>query len=165
MRGLKAEILQLGTIASKTTIDEALEAAKTAEVTLQYTAISEALNPSTSKALLVQQETTQKLLQEIADLKKAFTVNANEKAKEQESRPWNNGFTCHKCGSPEHFIRDCPRNRWQQDRNKSAEINRWRNNNGPNNRRNVYRQLEQDQRQTFLISTDQQDEDEETLIY
>jgi hypothetical protein len=89
IRGLKAEILRLGTVAAKTTINDALEAAKTAEVTLQYSAISDALNPSANKVLLAQQETTQRLLQEIADLKKAFTVNANERAKqpEPESRP------------------------------------------------------------------------------
>ena len=34
IRGFKSEILHLGTIASKTTIQEALEDAKTAEVTL-----------------------------------------------------------------------------------------------------------------------------------
>ena len=162
IRGFKPEILRLGTVASKTTIQEVLEAAKTAEVTLQYTAISEAINPTTNKAFLVQQENTQKLLQEIAELKKAFTTNTREKS-QPEQRPWNNGFVCHKCGSPEHFIRNCPQSRWQQKPNKSAEINRWRNN--QNNRRNTYRQLGQDQRQSYHIATEYTSETEEEPIY
>ncbi len=123
IRGMKSEIIRLGNVASKTTFNTALEAAKTAEITHQYSAISEALNPTIpSKSLLAQQETTQMILQEIANLKEALTASTIEKPKPTESRPWNNGQTCFDCGSPDHFRRFCPKNWRSNGRNKQNNV-------------------------------------------
>ena len=52
---MKSDIIRLGNVATKATFNEAVEAAKAAEITLQYSTISEALNPNVNKILLVEQ--------------------------------------------------------------------------------------------------------------
>jgi hypothetical protein len=56
IRGLRSELIRLGNVASKNNFNDAMEAAKAAEITAQYSAISEALNPPMNKVLLTQQQ-------------------------------------------------------------------------------------------------------------
>ena len=116
IHGIKSDIIQLGNVTSKTTLREAVEAAKLAEVTLQYSNISEALNPSSSRTFLVEQkESTETLQLEIAKLRKALTTSINKE--NSTSKPWNNGYVCFGCGSPEHFKKNCSQNNWRPKNN------------------------------------------------
>ena len=108
IQGLKPEIIDKGLVVHAQDFTAAVNSAKGAEATLQYMAISKALeavsNPPKKTLLVNQDSQINDLQREIAKLKTALMATK----KEEEKSRRNNQLTCFNCGSPDYFAKDCP---------------------------------------------------------